>query len=53
MRRSAHSQEFWRYRITSTGAEIEDALADFDGILSGNPMRRAGTPLDEGPGPTR
>ena len=44
MRRSEHSEEFWRYRITATGAEIGESLAEYDGILTGNPVRRVATP---------
>ena len=41
MRRSEHSRAFWRYAITATGAQIGESLEDYDGILSGNPQRRA------------
>lgn len=39
MRRSAHSQGFWRYEVTETGAVIGEPLTGFQGILSGSPER--------------
>jgi circadian clock protein KaiC len=39
MRRSTHSREFWRYRITATGATIEESLNEYRDILTGNPVR--------------
>jgi circadian clock protein KaiC len=40
MRGSAHSTAFRRYAITEKGATIGEPLADFDGLLTGSPMRR-------------
>jgi circadian clock protein KaiC len=42
MRRSAHSAEFRRYRITAHGAAVGEPLVGYDNILSGMPVRRAG-----------
>jgi circadian clock protein KaiC len=53
MRRSEHSEEFWRYRITATGAELGESLRAFDGILSGSPVRRDDAPSDAGSRPVK
>jgi circadian clock protein KaiC len=42
MRRSSHSQAFWRYHLTRTGAVIGEPLVGFQGILTGNPEPSAG-----------
>jgi len=42
VRASAHSSEFRRFQISDNGIEIGDGLADYEGILSENPTRRAG-----------
>jgi len=44
MRGSAHSTAFRRYSITEKGATIGDALADFDGLLTGSATRRPLSP---------
>jgi len=38
MRRSAHSEGFWRYQVTQTGAVIGEPLVGFHGILGGSPV---------------
>ena len=43
MRRSQHSQSFWRYSITATGATMREPLLGYHGILTGTPEPRAGT----------
>ena len=42
MRRSQHSQEFWQYNISATGATMREPLRGFHGILTGTPERHAG-----------
>ncbi len=42
MRRSSHSQAFWRYHLTEAGAVIGEPLVGFQGILTGNPEPVAG-----------
>ncbi len=41
MRRSQHSQEFWQYSISGTGATMREPLRGYHGILTGTPERRA------------
>jgi circadian clock protein KaiC len=48
MRRSTHSQAFWRYQLTETGAVIGEPLVGYTGILTGNPTRVGGTALTPG-----
>ncbi len=43
MRRSEHSQSFWRYSITATGATMREPLLGYHGILTGTPEQRAGS----------
>lgn len=38
MRRSAHSEEFWTYRITPTGAVVGEPLTGYHGIQTGMPQ---------------
>jgi len=40
MRRSDHSAEFRRYRVTATGAAVGEPLTGYEDILSGSPRRR-------------
>ncbi|MEO8563857.1 MAG: ATPase domain-containing protein [bacterium] len=42
MRRSEHSTELRRYRITAKGAVMGERLTGYDDILSGSPARRVG-----------
>jgi circadian clock protein KaiC len=37
MRRSAHSEEFWTYRLTPAGAVVGEPLTGYQGIQSGSP----------------
>ena len=37
MRRSAHSEEFWTYRLTPAGAVVGEPLTGYDGIQTGTP----------------
>lgn len=39
MRRSAHSDAFWRYQLTPTGAVVGEPLVGYREILSGSPER--------------
>jgi circadian clock protein KaiC len=39
MRGSTHSREFRSYEITSTGVELGESLVDYQGIITGMPMR--------------
>jgi circadian clock protein KaiC len=52
MRRSEHSREFRRYRITATGAVMGEPLLGFHGILTGIPERRDGSKESGRPGLT-
>ena len=40
MRRSPHSQEFWQYSITASGATMREPLVGYQGILTGIPKRK-------------
>lgn len=40
MRRSAHSEEFWAYRLTPGGAVVGEPLTGYDRIQTGVPERR-------------
>jgi circadian clock protein KaiC len=42
MRRSSHSEAFWRYRLTETGAVIGEPLVGYHGIMTGSPARHDG-----------
>jgi circadian clock protein KaiC len=48
MRRSAHSDAFWRYRLTETGAVIGEPLLGYQGILTGSPERRTAARASSG-----
>jgi circadian clock protein KaiC len=41
MRRSAHSEEFWTYRLTPAGAVVGEPLTGYHGIQSGTPRPTA------------
>ncbi|MBA2683836.1 MAG: AAA family ATPase [Gemmatimonadaceae bacterium] len=43
MRRSQHSRDFRRYKITGTGAVVGESLRGYHGILSGAPVLEQGT----------
>ena len=40
MRGSDHSREFRTYELTGTGVRVRESLRDYDGILSGAPVRQ-------------
>jgi circadian clock protein KaiC len=44
MRRSQHSDQFWNYQITESGAVVGEPLLGYDSILTGSPQRRVGGP---------
>ncbi len=44
MRRSAHSEAFWTYRITAAGAAVGEPLTGYHGIQTGIPDRRREPP---------
>ena len=44
MRRSDHSQMFWRYEINKSGATMGEPLVGYSGISNGRP-KRTGNPL--------
>ena len=45
MRRSAHSEAFWRYQLTPTGAVVGEPLVGYREILTGSPKRDGGEPI--------
>ncbi len=53
MRGSDHSRNFCTYELTAAGVQIGPALRDYDGILTGSPVRMARTPQVTHPGLTR
>ncbi|MEO6528549.1 MAG: ATPase domain-containing protein, partial [Gemmatimonadaceae bacterium] len=44
MRRSRHSQQFWRYAINAKGAAIGEPLVGYQDILTGQPKRSLPAP---------
>ncbi len=52
MRRSEHSQAFWRYHLTANGATIGEPLVGYYGILSGTPQRHVAEPAGDRAGLT-
>jgi circadian clock protein KaiC len=52
MRGSAHSRDFRAYDITPTGIRLRESLRDYDGIVTGSPIRKLREPLAPFPGLT-
>lgn len=52
MRRSDHSQMYWRYEISGSGATIGEPLTGYSGISKGHPKRIAGAPISQHAGLT-
>lgn len=46
MRGSSHSRELRRYEITDTGIQVGESLPEYDGIVTGTPVRRQEYPDD-------
>src|SRR5690606_11788474 len=42
---SAHSSEFRAYDVTAAGVHMRETMRDFDGIMSGSPVRAERLPL--------
>jgi circadian clock protein KaiC len=52
MRGSAHSREFRSYELTASGVQLGESLREYDGIISGMPLRQLRAPQPAHPGLT-